>query len=74
MLPPTALTNLFDLQLTIDDMKKFEEEYRFSAMEAEDLIATYVECEGDMDLIFENQMCSHIEDEDRFRYDLNLLL
>jgi len=48
-------------------MKKFEKEYRFSEMEKDDLKALYVEYEGDMDLILENQLCSQIEDESRFR-------
>ena len=57
----------FCCQLTVDDMKKFAQEYRFSEMERDDLKAVYVECEGDMDRIFENQLCSRIEDETRYR-------
>ncbi|XP_076819191.1 dnaJ homolog subfamily C member 9-like [Clavelina lepadiformis] len=53
--------------ITVEDMKKFEESYKGSTKEAEDLKAIYLKCEGDMDKIFENQMCSTIEDEPRFR-------
>nr|CAB3239115.1 dnaJ homolog subfamily C member 9-like [Phallusia mammillata] len=52
---------------TVDDLKKFEDSYKFSEEEVSDLKTIYVECEGDMDLIFEKQICCTIEDEPRFR-------
>lgn len=37
-----------------------------SAEEAKDVLEAYEECEGDMDGILDNVMCSRPEDEDRF--------
>lgn len=51
----------------INEIVKFVDEYRESELETQDLKDIYVECEGDMDLIFEKQMASRIEDEDRYR-------
>ena len=53
--------------MTIEDLKIFEETYRHSEDEANDLKAVYLECQGDMNKIFEMQICSQIEDEERFR-------
>ena len=53
--------------MTIEDMKNFEKTYRHSQAEVDDLKAIYLECNGDMDKIFEMQICSQIEDEERFR-------
>ncbi|XP_002130351.2 dnaJ homolog subfamily C member 9 [Ciona intestinalis] len=53
--------------LSADDIRQFHEKYRGSAEESEDLKEIYKECEGDMDVLFEMQICSSIEDEPRFR-------
>lgn len=42
--------------------------------EKNDLIAHYVQFEGDIEAIMENMMCSQIEDEDRYFEILNPLI
>jgi len=54
-------------KLDISDVKKFHAEYRYSDIEVEDLKQNYVDVEGDMNKLFEFQLCSEIDDEPRFR-------
>jgi len=54
-------------KLDISDVKKFHAEYRYSDIEVEDLKQNYVDIEGDMNKLFEFQLCSEIDDEPRFR-------
>lgn len=54
-------------KITIDDIKKFEDDYRDSAEELGDLKQAYVDGEGDMDYILVNVLCCTIDDEERFR-------
>ena len=53
-------------QVTLDDIKKFEEKYRESKEEENDLKAAYLEAEGDMDTIIDTVLCATAEDEPRF--------
>ena len=45
-------------KITTEDIKKFEEKYKGSEEEIKDLKAAYVQCEGDMEGILENVLCS----------------
>jgi DnaJ family protein C protein 9 len=54
-------------KITAEDIKKFEKQYKGSDEELKDLKSAYVKCEGDMDGILDNVMCSTIDDEPRFR-------
>lgn len=53
-------------KVTIDDIKAYEKNYKGSEQELEDLKSAYMECEGDMDQILDNVLCSTIDDEPRF--------
>ena len=53
-------------KVTLDDIKKFEEKYRHSDEELNDLKAAYLEAEGDMDTIIDTVLCATAEDEQRF--------
>ena len=53
--------------VTTEKVKSFYDSYRFSDQESTDLKHLFIECEGDMDKVFESQLCSLITDEDRFR-------
>ncbi|XP_002154105.1 dnaJ homolog subfamily C member 9 [Hydra vulgaris] len=54
-------------KITKKDIEKFEEEFKGSEKEAEEIKAYYIRFEGDMDEILNNVMCSTAEDETRFR-------
>ncbi|XP_071493122.1 dnaJ homolog subfamily C member 9-like [Diadema antillarum] len=54
-------------KVDVKDIEEFEEKYRGSAEELDDLKAAYIEFEGDMDEILGNVMCSTIDDVPRFR-------
>ena len=53
-------------QVTISDIRKFEEQYRFSAEEDADLKKAYCDGEGNMEYILDNVLCCDLEDDDRF--------
>eukprot|EP00057_Strongylocentrotus_purpuratus_P029328 XP_011683802.1 PREDICTED: LOW QUALITY PROTEIN: dnaJ homolog subfamily C member 9 [Strongylocentrotus purpuratus] len=53
-------------KVEVKDIQEFNEKYRGSAEELDDLKAAYVESEGDMDEILDNVMCSTEEDVPRF--------
>merc|ERR550539_712317 len=53
-------------QVTISDFKKFEEQYRFSNEEEDDLKKAYCNGEGDMNFILDNVLCCTVEDDERF--------
>lgn len=53
-------------KVTKEDIVKFEDKYRGSAEEREDVKKAYLNTEGDIDKILSSVMCSTIEDEDRF--------
>lgn len=58
----------FEDIVTSDAIAKFKAEYQGSEEEKLDVIAAYVNYEGDMDAIFEEVMLSNpLEDEERFR-------
>ena len=54
-------------KISLDDIQKFEEEYRHSEEEREDLKKAYIEAEGEMGQIIDTVMCAREEDEERFR-------
>ena len=54
-------------KITIADIEKFQDQYRFSEEEKHDVITAYVQCEGDMDAMLEVIPCSVIEDDVRFK-------
>ena len=54
------------LKVTISDIKKFEEQYRFSSEEDDDLKRAYIDGKGDMNFILDTVLCCTIEDDDRF--------
>merc|ERR1711981_372627 len=53
-------------KVTISDIRKFEEQYRFSAEEEEDLKKAYCDGEGDMNYILDTVLCCTIDDDERF--------
>ena len=61
-------------KVTLDDIQKFENEYRESADEREDLKKAYIESEGDMGVIIDTVMCAREEDEERFRDIINEMI
>ena len=61
-------------KVTLDDIEKFEKEYRESQEEKEDLKKAYIEAEGDMGQIIDSVMCAREEDEERFRKILNEMI
>ena len=58
----------------MQDIEKFEEEYRESAEEREDLKKAYIEAEGEMGQILDSVMCARDEDEERFREIINEMI
>ena len=58
------IINVF--QVTISDIRKFEEQYRFSAEEDEDLKKAYSDGNGNMNFILDNVLCCTVEDDERF--------
>lgn len=49
-------------------IQRIKEEYQHSQEENADLLAAFEECEGDMDAVYEEVMCSNVlEDDERFR-------
>lgn len=53
-------------KVTLEDVKKFEEKFRGSTEEEEELKNAYMESEGQMDVIIDSVMCATIDDESRF--------
>jgi len=53
-------------KVTLDDIKNFEEKYRNSAEEDQDLKKAYMETDGDMDMIIDTVLCATTDDEPRF--------
>ncbi|XP_022106144.1 dnaJ homolog subfamily C member 9-like [Acanthaster planci] len=53
-------------KVSVNDIREFEKKYQGSSEELEDLKASYLECEGDMEQILENVLCCTHEDEPRF--------
>lgn len=50
-----------------NDIENFLNDYHGSELEKSDLKSIYVECEGDLDVIFEKQIGYELEEEDRLR-------
>merc|ERR1719273_1297323 len=61
-------------KISVQDIEKFEEEYRESEEEREDLKKAYIEAEGDMGQILDTVMCAREEDEERFRNMINEMI
>ena len=60
--------------MTLKDLERFENEYRESAEEREDIKKAYLEAEGNMDQILDTVMCAKVEDEARFRLILDKMI
>lgn len=54
-------------KVTVQDIKEYEEKYKHSAEERDDLKKLYEKFEGDFDEISDNMVCYSIEDEPRLR-------
>ncbi|XP_013385220.1 dnaJ homolog subfamily C member 9 [Lingula anatina] len=61
-------------KISVSDIKQFEENYKESEEELNDLKAAYVDYEGDMDEIIDSVLCASVEDEPRFRNILTELI
>ena len=61
-------------KVSLSDIKKFEEEYKNSKEELEDLKKYYLESSGSMETILNSIMCATNEDESRFRSILGDLI
>ena len=49
-------------------LQKIKDEYQHSEQERSDLIAAFEQCQGDMDAVYEEILCSNVlEDDERFR-------
>lgn len=53
-------------KITVDDIKNFEEKYKESEEELNDLKQAYLDGKGSMDYILDNVLCCSIDDEPRF--------
>jgi len=53
-------------KVTLDDIKNFEEKYKNSTEEEQDLKKAYLDEEGDMDKIIDTVLCATQDDEPRF--------
>lgn len=53
-------------KITVADISKFEEEYKGSGEELNDLKTAYLDGEGDMEYILDNVLCCTADDEERF--------
>uniref|UniRef100_UPI00358F7504 uncharacterized protein isoform X2 n=1 Tax=Myxine glutinosa TaxID=7769 RepID=UPI00358F7504 len=53
-------------KITVADIRAFEETYRESEEERDDLRKAYLDSQGDMDKILATVLCARIEDEPRF--------
>ncbi len=52
----------------VEAIEKIKDEYQHSEQERTDLIAAFELCQGDMDAVYEEIMCSNVlEDDERFR-------
>ncbi|XP_078055449.1 dnaJ homolog subfamily C member 9 [Mustelus asterias] len=54
-------------KVTVADIKNFEDKYKGSSEEMEDIKQAYLDFEGDMNSIMESVLCSRSEDESRIR-------
>uniref|UniRef100_A0A8C4Q423 DnaJ (Hsp40) homolog, subfamily C, member 9 n=1 Tax=Eptatretus burgeri TaxID=7764 RepID=A0A8C4Q423_EPTBU len=67
----TAGNNLFysslSCQINVVDIRSFEEAYRDSEEERDDLRQAYLDFQGNMDRILDVMLCARVEDEPTFR-------
>ncbi|XP_033109436.1 dnaJ homolog subfamily C member 9-like [Anneissia japonica] len=61
-------------KLTVNDIEKYEETYRGSPEELDELKSAYLKFRGDMEQILKNVMCCTYTDEPRFRKLLQELI
>ncbi|CAH1775194.1 unnamed protein product [Owenia fusiformis] len=61
-------------KVSVKDIEEFEEKYKGSDEEKDDLKAAYCDYEGDMDMILDSVMCATVDDETRFRKILKDLI
>jgi len=61
-------------KISVQDIEKFEETYRESSEERDDLKKAYTEAEGNMGQILDSVMCAREEDEERFRDLINEMI
>ena len=61
-------------KITVNDIAEFEEQYRGSEEETNDIRAAYLDYEGNMESVLENMLCATIEDESRFREIIETLI
>lgn len=54
-------------KVTVSKLKEFEQKYKRSEEEREDVLKAYTECKGDMDKIMDSVILARLDDEDRFR-------
>ncbi|XP_077867448.1 dnaJ homolog subfamily C member 9-like isoform X2 [Saccoglossus kowalevskii] len=62
-----AYWKLIYKELSVKDIKEFEEKYKGSDEELNDLKSAYMSCQGDMEMILNTVLCATFEDEDRFQ-------
>uniref|UniRef100_A0A915HGC8 J domain-containing protein n=1 Tax=Romanomermis culicivorax TaxID=13658 RepID=A0A915HGC8_ROMCU len=62
-----AYWRLLFKKVTVEDIKKFEEKYKNSEEERDDLKHAYLKFKGDFTKILENIFCSTLDDEDRLK-------
>uniref|UniRef100_A0A803KBR9 DnaJ heat shock protein family (Hsp40) member C9 n=1 Tax=Xenopus tropicalis TaxID=8364 RepID=A0A803KBR9_XENTR len=55
-------------KITVEDIKAYEEKYKGSEEEKNDIISAYMDFEGNMDGIMESVPCADFEDEPRIRH------
>ncbi|VDL75187.1 unnamed protein product [Nippostrongylus brasiliensis] len=58
-------------KVTIEDIKKFAEEYRGSEEEENDIVAAYNSWKGDVARIMDSVMCTTFDDEPRIKVSVN---
>lgn len=60
--------DLYKDAVSTDAIEKFAKKYKGSDEEKDDILATYEECEGDMDAFYQTMILSEVtEDDDRYR-------
>lgn len=62
-----AYWRLLFAKVSVKDIQEFQDKYKGSEEELEDLKSAYKEFKGDMDEIMDNVLCATADDEERFR-------
>jgi len=61
-------------KISVKDIEEFEEKYKGSEEEREDLKKAYIDAKGDMDVILESVILASVEDEERFRQIIDQMI